>query len=126
MLDIDIPARALAAAYATASGADCDTACTLMGLAAFTGAELVTTLVGMSPTAEVAPLLAKLLPVDAEWAAAQRGTIVVNGAGRCGITLGYGSVVEPCGRAYAITPPTSGRWVAGYLAPTVTYTAALA
>lgn len=49
----------------------------------------------------------------------QRGLIVIGSAGRAGITVGKGYVVEPAGPVYAITEPDPTRWVSAYRPPTL-------
>jgi len=54
-----------------------------------------------------------------------RGVIVLNRAGRAGITVGRGYVVEPAGGIYALTLPEPTRWVAAYAPPTLVQTSVI-
>lgn len=55
----------------------------------------------------------------------RRGAVLQHADGHLAVSLGYGEVIEPYGREYAIAATGPDRFVAAWLPPTVVFTATL-
>lgn len=84
----------------------------------FTGDELAVRLFGVG-------YLAGAVPLDLPSALAMRGAVVVNSAGRVGVAVGGGKVIEACGRSYALTTTNPTWWATGWLPTSVVKTIGL-
>ncbi len=108
--DTVVPAALLPQCVALAAGSDCDQACAGTQ-ASFDGSELAGTLYGMDDSRGVSGILGQCaghIPVAA--ALSRRGCVVLTFAGRIGVTIGYGRVVEPAGRQYVIVQDGPSRY----------------
>jgi hypothetical protein len=114
-LDIRVSAEALRMAYATGSGAAADERSDLLD-PDLDGSHIIAHCFGYGYDLTLGQLLAQFAPVAvAEFV--NRGLVVVNAAGRAGVTVGWGYVIEPAGGVYALTSPEPERWVAAYQPP---------
>lgn len=118
MLDILTAASGLAAVAGTGTGTAADDACAASA-APFQGYRMAAQVLGMATPQTGAELTAGLTQVPVLIALYGRGYILLNRAGRYGVSIGYGRVVEPAGRQYAMTVSDPDRWVAGWAPPTV-------
>lgn len=104
MIDVEVPTALLPQVVGLATGAVCDQLCAAT-VATFDGSELAGALFGFDATNGPTGILAQCgphLPSGVAKALGVRGLVLLNQAGRLGITIGYGRVVEPAGRQYAI------------------------
>lgn len=122
MIDILAAVAGLGAAAGVGPGDSADTACARHA-DAFDGRQLVQSLLQLPTAPTVAALVATLTPVPVDLALSGRGFVVRTAAGRLGVTVGYGRVVEPAGRQYALTQSDPSRFTDAWAAPTVVYTA---
>lgn len=74
------------------------------------------------PGAAPAESLAVCASVTVETALNQRGDLVVNAAGRVGVTVGWHLVAQPAGRGYVLADTDASWWVSGWQPATVTRT----
>jgi len=121
-IDVVVAAAALAMASSAGAGAAADERCDLDD-PELDGSHIVTHCFGYGHDIALADLLLDFAPVSpAEYLS--RGLVVVNAAGRAGVTVGKGFVVEPAGDIYALTEPDASRWVAAYQPPLLVRTVA--
>lgn len=122
VLDIDVAPLLLRTVTVLSTDRGADMACRAV-LTPFTGAALVAAVTGGEP-AMLVPGLLRLyatgvaVPVAVEL----RGAVLLNAAGRVGVVVGPGVVVQPAGRQYALTPTAAAWWVSGWVLSTVTAT----
>jgi len=114
-LDVSVAAVALELASATGAGAAADERCDPLD-PDLDGAHLIAHCYGYGYDLTLAQLLREFTRQQAVDYQA-RGLVLVNAAGRAGIAVGRGYVVEPAGGEYALTDPDPARWVAAYAPP---------
>jgi hypothetical protein len=122
ILDQSIPGGLLPQCMGLAAGATCDAMCDAT-LAAFDGSELAADFFGFSPARGVSGILAQCrIHIPTITALSVRGTLLLTRAGRLGIGIGYGRVVEPAGRQYVIVTDGPERYDICYDTGQVVYT----
>ena len=113
--DLTILAKAVELAEVAGDGAAVDYVCDLYP-DSFDGVELAGLLLGLDGRT-VKAIQNQCSPAPSP----SRGVVVVNRAGRLGVSIGR-KVLEPCGRQWALIPTDPGRYVWCGFAPTVRYT----
>lgn len=122
ILDQSIPGGLLPQCVGLASGAVCDAMCA-QTLGSFDGSELVADLYGMDDSNGISGILTQCRThIPTLTALSVRGALLLTTAGRLGIGIGYGRVVEPAGRQYAMVMDPASRYQLAYDSGFVVYT----
>ena len=87
----------------------------------FTGLDLAQTCL-LAPGSSLREVLAVCTAIPVDVAVAQRGALLVNSAGRCGVVVAAERVVQPCGRSYALATTDAAWWTTGWWPGTVEVT----
>jgi hypothetical protein len=122
ILDQSIPGALLPQCTGLAAGATCDAVCE-QTLAAFDGSELAADFFGFSADRGVSGVVAQCrthIPTTAGLSV--RGALLLTRAGRLGIGIGYGRVVEPAGRQYVLVADPPDRYELCFDSGRVLYT----
>ena len=123
MLDMMVPGSLIVQCSALATGDVVDQVCS-QTLGSFDGSELAASIFRLDGANGVGGIIAQCVPrtpIPIVRALSTRGIIVLTAAGRIGITIGYGRIVEPAGRQYAIVVDGPGRYAAAYDSGSVAY-----
>jgi hypothetical protein len=122
ILDQTIPGGLLPQCMGIADGATCDAMCDAT-LGAFDGSELAADLFGFTGGRGVPGILGQCrVHIPTVSALSVRGALLLTRAGRIGICIGYGRVVEPAGRQYVLVTDPPERYELAYDTGQVVYT----
>jgi len=110
VLDLDVPVRVWALITVTTTSSGAESECERV-LVPFTGVELLRAVLGLTG-GTVGVCLAGAVPIPVT--VNRVGAVLLNAAGRCGVVVGDGVVVQPAGRRWALATTNPSWWVTAW------------